>query len=550
MSQPQTKTIKTIRYNEFRHRICDIQSPIFPSVHRSQLSLSLLAISTRLTTAAFVDYTLNIVNTQISPDGFTRSASLVNGVFPGTVLFANKGDVLRNTVVNQLTDPSMRRSTTIHWHGLYQRTTAYEDGPAFVTQCPIAPASSYQYVIPTLDQAGTHWYHSHLGSQYVDGVRSAIVIYDPDDPHKSLYDVDDASTYHTPAPALADEYFESGNEPVPDTGLINGRGRYKGGPAAPGRLSTSSKANDGHPLKIVEADGLAHEPLIVNSLDIHPGERYSIVVEANQTVGNYWIRAPITARRSSSTLDPSLVRAVLRYKGAPANDPTTSQTSGTTLDISNLRPVENPGAPGGSAPADVVIDLNYGGISGGKTGWQVNGSQYQSPSLPTLLKILSNNATTNNDFATSENTIVLPYDKVIELQIHRSSNGFFHPWHLHGHSFDIIQNGGAINYVNPPRKDVIPVGGGTAIIRFKTSNPGPWFLHCAWRSAAILIGIWRPVSPLIYSISYSAANAFLGLAVVFAEAPNEQRAGPKAIQPSSGWNQLCSAYQALPADQQ
>lgn len=49
-------------------------------------------------------------------------------------------------------------------------------------------------------------YHSHLGSQYVDGVRGAIVIYggfthhrhvnvdypihrllDPNDPHKSLY---------------------------------------------------------------------------------------------------------------------------------------------------------------------------------------------------------------------------------------------------------------------------------------------------------------------------------------------------------------------------
>jgi iron transport multicopper oxidase len=44
-----------------------------------------------------------------------------------------------------------------HWHGLFQRTTAYEDGPAFVTQCPISPSASYQYVIPTLDQAGTHW---------------------------------------------------------------------------------------------------------------------------------------------------------------------------------------------------------------------------------------------------------------------------------------------------------------------------------------------------------------------------------------------------------
>ncbi|CUA66974.1 laccase, multicopper oxidase, benzenediol:oxygen oxidorectuctase [Rhizoctonia solani] len=511
--------------------------------------LALLALATRYVSGAFVDYTLNIVNSQISPDGFSRQASLVNGQFPGTVLFANKGDTLRNTVVNQLTDPSMRRSTTIHWHGLFQRTTAYEDGPAFVTQCPIAPNATYQYVIPLRDQAGTHWYHSHLGSQYVDGVRSAIVIYDPNDPHKNLYDVDDASTviqlsdwYHTPAPALGEEYISSGNEPVPDSGLINGRGRYKGGPAAPWSVFTVQKGKryrfrvvnngalgyytfqiDGHPLKIIEADGIAHQPYTVNSLDIHPGERYSIVVEANRTVGNYWIRAPITARRSSDTLDPELVKAVLRYEGASNQDPTTSKSSGLKLDQNLLKPVENPGAPGGSAPADVVIDLNYGGVSGGVTGWQVNDSQYKPPTLPTLLKILSNNASSNADFARSENTIVLPYNKVIELQIHGSSNGFFHPWHLHGHAFDIVENGGAVNYVNPPRKDVVPVGGSTARIRFRTDNPGPWFLHC--------------------HIDW---HLEVGLAVVFAEAPNEQRTGPLAIQPSPGWSELCPKYAALP----
>ena len=69
-----------------------------------------------------------------------------------------------------------------------------------------------------------------------------------------------------------------------------------------------------------------------------------------------------------------------------------------------------------------MIDLKYGGVSGGKTGWQVNDSQYKSPSLPTLLKILSNNATNKGDFTRSENTIVLPHDKVVELRIAGSSN--------------------------------------------------------------------------------------------------------------------------------
>lgn len=40
-------------------------------------------------------------------------------------------------------------------------------------------------------------------------------------------------------------------------------------------------------MTIIEADGVEHEPLTVNQFDIQPAQRYSIVVEANQPVGNY-----------------------------------------------------------------------------------------------------------------------------------------------------------------------------------------------------------------------------------------------------------------------
>jgi Multicopper oxidase len=38
---------------------------------------------------------------------------------------------------------------------------------------------------------GTFWYHSHFKNQYCDGLRGAMVIYDENDPHKHLYDIDD-----------------------------------------------------------------------------------------------------------------------------------------------------------------------------------------------------------------------------------------------------------------------------------------------------------------------------------------------------------------------
>ncbi|KAG8705688.1 laccase, partial [Ceratobasidium sp. 395] len=136
-----------------------------------------LSLFTSSALADVVKYTLNVANGQVAPDGVTRNAVLANGRFPGPLIKANKGDTLKITVNNQLTDSTMRRSTAVHWHGLFQAGTAEEDGPAFVTQCPIAPQTSYTYTIPLREQAGTFWYHSHLSSQYVDGLRGPLVIY-------------------------------------------------------------------------------------------------------------------------------------------------------------------------------------------------------------------------------------------------------------------------------------------------------------------------------------------------------------------------------------
>ena len=43
-------------------------------------------------------------------------------------------------------------------------------------------------------QTGTYWYHSHYATQYCDGFRGPLVIYDPEDPLADLYDVDDGES--------------------------------------------------------------------------------------------------------------------------------------------------------------------------------------------------------------------------------------------------------------------------------------------------------------------------------------------------------------------
>ncbi|KAG6913477.1 hypothetical protein DXG01_006550 [Tephrocybe rancida] len=195
-----------------------------------------------------------------------------------------------------------------------------------------------------------------------------------------------------------------------------------------------------------------------------------------------------------------------------------------------LAPLINPGAPGGSAPADRTIDLQFGQDDDGQTEWKINGIRYESPVIPTLLDIINNGYSTEANFNISEHTYVLARDQIVDLVIHGSADGHVHPFHLHGHAFDVVQSqSGPANYVNPPRRDVVGVGsgGGTVIVRFKTDNPGPWFLHCHidWHLEA-------------------------GLAVVFAEAPSDQRSGPQAQIIKQTWLDLCPIYQALPPSKQ
>lgn len=249
---------------------------------------------------------LTISNAIVSPDGFNISAIVVNGQTPGPIISGIKGSTFRINVSNLLTDESMNRSTSIHWHGILQYHTNEMDGTSFVTQCPIATGQSFLYVFSVLDQAGTFWYHSHYRLQYCEGLRGPLIIYDPQDPYLSLYDVDDESTIIT----LIDWYHENAYlvtpTVIPNSLLINGVGRYPGGPSTPlavinvvqGKryrfrlLNMGCKPSylfsiDNHTLTIIEADGEPTLPLIVDSINIYAAQRYSFILEANQTVDNY-----------------------------------------------------------------------------------------------------------------------------------------------------------------------------------------------------------------------------------------------------------------------
>lgn len=240
--------------------------------------------------------------------------------------------------------------------------------------------------------------------------------------------------------------------PPANTTLINSKGRYVDGPAAPLAIvnvepntryrlriiSMSCDPNftfsiDGHTLTIIEADGEYTAPYLVDSFQIFAGQRYSAILETNRPVANYWVRAQPNAGRGSQGFASGINSAILRYAGAPIEDPST-QLSPSTLPLLeyDLRPLCNESAPGAPGPdgADVSYTLSTS-FDVVKHQFLINGATWTSPTVPVLLQILSG-AHSAQDLLPTGSVYPLPRDKVIEIILPGSNIGGPHPFHLHG----------------------------------------------------------------------------------------------------------------------
>jgi len=105
-----------------------------------------------------------------APDGVRVCHILgLNGQFPGPTIEATIGDTLHVTLINGIRNHSgsyspRSQSTTLHWHGIFQKGTPYQDGPEGVTQCPIPSGHRHTYIFQ-LQQSGTFWYAADLFSK-------------------------------------------------------------------------------------------------------------------------------------------------------------------------------------------------------------------------------------------------------------------------------------------------------------------------------------------------------------------------------------------------
>ncbi|EMD37153.1 laccase [Gelatoporia subvermispora B] len=509
-------------------------------------ALVALAFSEGILAAIGPTADLVIANKDIKPDGFERATVLAGGAFPGPLIEGNKGDTFRINVVNELKNETMFKTTSIHWHGILQHTTAWADGPAFVTQCPIASGDSFLYEFSVPDQAGTFWYHSHLVDQYCDGLRGPLVVYDPHDPHKDLYDVDNEDTVITLADWLhvAAELGPRFPFNISST-LINGLGRYQEDPTSELAVikveygkryrfrltSLSCDPNytfsiDGHNMTIIEADAENTRPLTVDQIQIFAAQRYSFVLHANQPVNNYWVRA--NPNLQPQGFEGGINSAILRYVGAPHEEPNGAFVPPVSpLKEVELRPLSDPAAPGkpsqdpGSVDAPFNLELGFNGVN-----FTIDGETFVPPPVPVLLQILSG-VQDAHDLLPMGSVFNISQGQIVQISFPIPDTGLAgspHPFHLHGHSFSVVRSAGseAYNYENPVRRDTVSIGGpgDNVTIRFEANNPGPWFLHC--------------------HIDYHLTTGF---AVVFAEDARDI----KSVNPvPAEWDKLCRVYDALP----
>ncbi|KAG9061938.1 hypothetical protein KI688_006655 [Linnemannia hyalina] len=472
-------------------------------------------------------YDWTISQKTIAPDGLERPMLLVNGMFPGPLVEANTGDRIVVKVTNNLMN-----GTAIHWHGMFQNGTNWMDGSAGVTQCPIPPGQSFTYNFTVPNQWGTYWWHAHAASQYVDGIVGPLVIHSPNEAHLGHYDEDVivmlSDYYHTPSPTLVSWYLSpasDGSEPVPDNGLINGRNYFNctldpqalfpthapchsNAPRSvfdfqPGLryririINTGSFADfqfsiDNHTLSVIEADGVDMQPVDVHRIPVHVGQRYSAIVQANQQVDNYWIRAQMNLNcfnEENPALDAS-VKALVRYAGAPASQAAHSfdwadeAWPGRCLDLeaSMLKPYVVRDAP----PADiqVILDMSFQKITKKRVslGYVNETSWVPLKKAATLFQVNKG----NTKFAATQFIVTLNQTQTVELVVNNYDEGS-HPFHLHGHQVYVVGEGkgryipgeSPLNTINPLRRDTVTLQTfGYTVLRFVNDNPGMWPFHC------------------------------------------------------------------------
>jgi FtsP/CotA-like multicopper oxidase with cupredoxin domain len=246
---------------------------------------------------------------------------------------------------------------------------------------------------------------------------------------------------------------------------------------------------DGHNMTVMTSDFVPINPFTTQWMLLAIGQRYDVVINANQASGNYWFRAESQTGCFSSQAAVGL--AIWSYADATAGTPSSTawpEPSGC------LEPTMSPywkqPVPSASFQNTLDTEITNAVVTPGGNSmvvWALNKPIWVDYAYPTLQYLMEGNTSypatynvinTNNEG--SWNYWLITSDP--------NTFGLDHPIHLHGHDFFVIGQGSGtyqessanLNFNNPVRRDTatLPAGGWLAIA-FSSNNPGAWLMVSA-----------------------------------------------------------------------
>jgi FtsP/CotA-like multicopper oxidase with cupredoxin domain len=252
-----------------------------------------------------------------------------------------------------------------------------------------------------------------------------------------------------------------------------------------GIQSTMKIYLDGHTFTVISADFVPIVPYTTDILNINIGQRYEVIVTADQTPGNYFLRADIQTA-CAGTIQALDVRAVVNYQGF-SGTPTSTAYNYTTECVDEPYASLIPVVPLDAGPADFTegtLDVVIAGNAVNLYKWFLSGTTFFSQyNDPTLLDVFQN---TTEPTYSGDLIVDLPGANEMIYVIVETPIPLPHPLHLHGHDFWILAQGPGsydssvvLNLSNPPRRDtaLLPTAG-YMVLAFITDNPGVWLMHC------------------------------------------------------------------------
>lgn len=473
----------------------------------------------------------------LAPDGVARDVIVINGQFPGPTIEADWGDDIEVTVVNKIDSP--KEGTALHWHGILQMGTPYEDGVPGITQCPIAPGETFTYSF-NADLYGSSWYHGHYSGQSAAGLFGAMIIHGPSnaDYDEDLGPVLLTDYYHREYYDILEEVMGTDLNkvaPYSDNNLINGRGSFDCNLVGNGTQCTPNAGYakfqftkgktyrlrlinggaegiqkfsiDKHKLKVIAYDFVPIQPYTTEIVTLGVGQRADVIVEATEDDSDaFWMRSVIS--NCSLTYQPNGY-AMLYYQNADTDGkPNSTAWPDTTDSCANddlsettpyfaITPPPNP-------PTEVSVDISFGVNATGNLVWTMNNSTFRTCyNDPVLFR--AQEAGSPFEYAAEWNVYDFGNASSIRIVVNNLTPAS-HPMHIHGHNMYMLDegmgewDGTVVNAQNPMRRDVQllrPADSATGtnaymVFQIDADNPGVWPFHChiAWHlSGGLYINI-------------------------------------------------------------